>query len=145
MESGVFAARHAGFEAIPAIVVADDLNEAQILQQQWIANCHRQELTPMEKVRAISRLMQLTGWSASETAKRLSMSGANVSRLLALLSLPEPIQIQVEDGVIPASAAAELARVDDPAKQAELAQRIAGGQLTRDGLTGERKAAQDRH
>jgi ParB/RepB/Spo0J family partition protein len=134
------AANYAGFQTIAAIIETQDLDEGQIIRRQLIANCH-EELKPMEKARAIGRLMEVTGWSASEGAKRLGMSNANVSRLLALLSLPAPIQKQVEDGVIPSSAAAELARVDDPAKQGELAQRIANGQLTRDGLTGERKAA----
>ncbi len=95
------AAKYAGFEVIAAIIEPEELNEAQILHRQWIANCQREELTPMEKARAIARLMDLTGWSATETAKRLSMSGANVSRLLALLSLPASIQKQVEEGVIP--------------------------------------------
>jgi len=133
-------ANYAGFQTIAAIIETQDLNEGQIIHRQLIANCH-EELKPMEKARAIARLMEVTGWSASESAKRLGMSNANVSRLLALLSLPAPIQKQVEDGVIPSSTAAELARIDDPAKQRELAQRIANGQLTRDGVTGERKAA----
>ncbi|HEV8067006.1 MAG TPA: ParB/RepB/Spo0J family partition protein [Planctomycetaceae bacterium] len=136
------AASYAGFQTIAAIVETQELDEGQIIHRQLIANCH-EELKPMEKARAIARLMEVTGWSASEAGKRLGMSNANVSRLLALLSLPAPIQKQVEDGVIPSSAAAELARVDDPAKQAELAQRIAGGRLTRDGLSGERKAARN--
>jgi ParB family chromosome partitioning protein len=140
-ERRLLACIKAGFDTIAVIVETTDLNEAQVLHRQWIADCHREDLKPMEKARAIARLMELTSWSATEAAKRLSMSDASVSRLLALLSLPAPIQKQVEDGVIPSSAAAELARVDDPAKQVELAQRIAGGHLTRDGLAGERKAA----
>jgi ParB family transcriptional regulator, chromosome partitioning protein len=139
-EERLLAMREAGFQTVAVIVETADLNEAQILQRQWIANCHRKDLKPMQKARAIARLMELTGWSAGETAKRLGTSDANVSRLLALLSLPASIQKQVEDGEIPSSAAAELARVDDPAKQAELAQRMANGHLTRDGLSGERKA-----
>lgn len=134
------ASNYAGFQTIAAIIETQDLDEGQIIRRQLISNCH-EELKPMEKARAIARLMEVAGWSATDTAKRLGMSNANVSRLLALLSLPAPIQKQVEDGVIPSSAAAELARVDDLAKQAELAQRIADGRLTRDGLAGERKAA----
>jgi ParB family chromosome partitioning protein len=133
-------ATYAGFQTIAAIIELQDLDEGQIIHRQLIANCH-EELKPMEKARAIARLIEVTGWSASEAGKRLGMSNANVSRLLAILSLPAPIQKQVEDGMIPSSAAAELARVDDPAKQAELAQRIADGRLTRDGLSGERKAS----
>jgi ParB family transcriptional regulator, chromosome partitioning protein len=139
-ERRLLAAIKAGFETIAAIVETADLNEAQIIQRQWIADCHREDLKPMEKARAIARLMKLTGWSATDAAKRLGTSGAKVSNRLKLLSLPASIQKQVEDGVIPSSAAAELARVDDPAKQAELAQRYVDGHLNRDGLSGERKA-----
>jgi ParB family chromosome partitioning protein len=134
------AAKHAGFETIAAIVESEDLNEGQIVLRQLIANCERENLKPMEKSRATARLMELLGWSATEAAKQLGISNTEVSNRLVRLKLPPWIQKLAEDGVIAESAGTELARVDDPAKQAELAQRMADGHLTRDGLTGERKA-----
>ena len=71
---------------------------------------------------------------------KLGFSNAKVSRLLAVLSLPEAIRDQVQAGTIPASAAYELARVEDPGRQAALAEDLAGGRLTRDGLAGMAKA-----
>src|SRR6202162_2822818 len=111
------AASCAAFPAIAAIIETQELDEGQVIRRQLIANCH-EDLKPMEKARAIARLMEVTGWSASECAKRLGMSNANMSRLLALLSLPAPIQEQVEAGVNPSSAADELARAVHPAKHA---------------------------
>jgi hypothetical protein len=79
--------------------------------------------------------MELAQWNASQAAKELGFSAATVTRLLALLALPNSIVEQVQAGRIPASAAYELARIEDPARQAELAGQLAQGQLTRDGLS----------
>lgn len=50
-EERLLAMREAGFQTVAVIVETADLNEAQILQRQWIANCHRKDLKPMQKVR----------------------------------------------------------------------------------------------
>ena len=113
------AVSYAEFQTIAAIIETQDLDEGQIIHRQLIANCH-EELKPMEKARAIARLMEVTGWSASEAGKRLGMSNANVSRLLALLSLPPTIQKQVEDGVIPSSAASSSVTHSTPLARLEL-------------------------
>jgi hypothetical protein len=51
-----------------------------------------------------------------------------------LLLLPLPIKTLVDEGRIAASAAVELTRIDDPVRQLTLAQELAAGRLTRDGL-----------
>lgn len=115
-----------------------------MIQRQLIANCQRDGLTPCEQSDAIASLMEKTGWSQSEVAEHLGMSNATVTRLLALQVLPEPIRDQVRAGKIAASAAYELARVGDSARQQELAGQLASGKLTRDGLAGAMKASRKR-
>ncbi len=111
-----------------------------MLQRQIIENVQRENLTPMETATAIAGLMKSTGWKVGEAATRLGMSNASATRLLAMLTLPESIQNQVAAGVIPASAAYELSRVEDSGQQKELANRFAAGRLTRDALAGAIKA-----
>jgi len=135
------ASKRAGLATIAAIVEQKELCEGEILHKQIISECQRESLSPAERAEAFERLMKATGWTASETSSRLGLSPATVSKHLAILKLPESIRAQIADGSIAASAAPELAAINDPAKQAELAQQLADGRLTRDGLAGARRAA----
>jgi len=134
------AALKAGITTIAVIIEEKDLNEGEVIQRQLIANCQREELTPLEKARAVRSLMEATGWNASQAASKLGISNATTTRLLSLLNLPAALQRKVEQGQIAVSAAYELAKVGDAERQAELSQKLADGQLTRDGLTGTLKA-----
>ena len=134
------AARKAGLAQLAIIIEDKEIGEGAVIQRQLIANCQRDDLTPMEKARGIGSLMEETGWNASEVASKLGMSNAMVSRLLALLALPQSIQEQIVAGNIGASAAIELAKVQDPAKQQDLASQVASGRLTRDGIAKAAKA-----
>ena len=134
------AATLAGWKTIAAIIEARQLTEADILLRQCSCDFQRVDLSPMEKAVAMERLMAATGWKGNEVAGRLGVSTAMVSRLLSLLALPEPIREALKEGKIPASAGYELAKIDDPATQADLAQRLAEGKITRDGVAGARKA-----
>jgi ParB family chromosome partitioning protein len=125
---------------IAAIVEEKPLSVGETVHRQLISAIQRLDLSPCEKARGIERLLEVTKWSASEAAGKLGLSNGTVSRLLALLDLPEEIQAGVEQGKIPASAAYELSRVADPVKQSELAQQLAEGNLTRDGVSGAAKS-----
>ncbi len=133
------AAKKAGLTKIRAEVEDSNLTAAQILHRQLVANQHI-ELLPLEKARAIDRLMRESGWTAIEVAAKLGISSATVSRLLSLLKLPESVQEKIDKGQIPASTAYELAKVEDAREQAQLADDIAAGRLTRDGVSGRVKA-----
>ncbi|HWB11271.1 MAG TPA: ParB/RepB/Spo0J family partition protein [Pirellulales bacterium] len=135
------ASKLAGFKTIAAIIDAGQLTEADVLLRQCTCDFQRVDLSPMEKAAAIERLMAATGWKGNEVAARLGVSTAMVSRLLSLLALPEQIRQGLKEGKIPASAGYELAKIDNPAVQADLAQRLADGKITRDGVADARKAA----
>ena len=134
------AAKLAGLTTLAVIIEGKDLSEGEVIQRQYISNCQREDLSPLEKATAIASLMNVTGWKAGEAATRLGISNGTATRLLALLTLPEPIRDQVAAGVIPASAAYELSRVGDAGQQQELANKFAAGRLTRDALAGAIKA-----
>jgi ParB-like chromosome segregation protein Spo0J len=135
----VQAARKAGWTTVTAIVEDADLSRTDILVRQIVENAQREDLTPWEKAKAIDLLMKETGWNASQTAAKLGFANGTITKLLSVLSLPEPIQKRIRDGEIPATAAYELTHVNDVVAQDQLASRIANGELTRDGLSGEVK------
>lgn len=135
------AARQAKRSSIAAIVVDRDLSEVELLQIQTVSNVQRVDLSPVEKARAIDRLIKASGWSASETAKRLGLSAAAVTKHLALLDLPPEILERVESGHIAASTAYELAKVADPEAKAALASAAAAGMLTREAAINAAKRA----
>jgi len=134
------AAPKAGMTTIAVIIEEKDLNDGEVIQRQLIANCQREDLSAMEKARALQRLMETTGWNASQAAAKLGLSNATATRLLSLLSLPMALQQKVDQGQIAVSAAYELAKVSDADRQTELSQQVECGQLTRDMLTGTLKS-----
>ena len=76
--------------------------------------------------------MDLHGWTAKELSGELQVSQGAISKSLMLLTLPVELQEQVEDGAIPATAAYEVAKVEDKEVQREIARRIVDEDLTRD-------------
>lgn len=133
------AAKAAGLKSVPAVIEESDVSDMDALLDQFIVNCQREDLTPPEKAKVIDAAIR-NGASAAQVAAKLGVSNATVTRLLAVLALSQPIQDRVASGDIPLSSAYEIARVENPDEQARLADEVAGG-LTRDALTGARKAS----
>jgi ParB family chromosome partitioning protein len=129
------AALAAGMESVTCHFVEEDLSSSQILEEQVVENCLREDLRPVEQARAYRALMEANAWSARRVAEELHLASSTVVKALALLQLPEGIQEQVDAGTIPASAAYELSRLG-PADQESLA-----GQITTEGLTRDRAVA----
>lgn len=134
------AARKAGWTSVSAIVEDGDLSKGEILVRQIIENAQREDLSPLEKAKAIDLLMKETGWNATQTAAKLGLANGTITKLLALLSLPDGVQQRIRDGELPATAAYKLTHVKDSAEQDQLASRVANGDLTRDQLSGAIKA-----
>lgn len=128
------AAKLAGMTEVPALVVEDALEAAEIIERQLAVNHLHVDLSPIEFARGIDRLLKEPNRTAAAVAMSQGTSPATISRLLALLRLPAAIQERIEEGAIGASFAAELAKIDDPAEQLRLAEEVASGRLTRDGL-----------
>jgi ParB-like chromosome segregation protein Spo0J len=126
------AAHKAGWKTIPAIVEEGELNKGDVVLLQIIENVQREDLTPIEKAKAMGALMEEAGWNASQVASKLGLSGGIVSKLLSALSLPEQIQRRIHDGELPLTTAYELTKLDDPEAQNRLASLAAAGKLTRE-------------
>jgi ParB/RepB/Spo0J family partition protein len=124
-----------GWSTIPAIIEERELADAEVIQRQLIANVQRASLRPVEKAKAIDGLMRGTNWTAAQTAARLGISPASVSKLLALLVLPAEAQQSVDSGDLGASTAYEIASTRDGALREQLLEDVKRGKLTRDRVT----------
>ena len=130
------AALRAGLRTVACVFADGGLTQSEILQEQIIENLLREDLRPIEQARAYRQLMDLHGWTAKELAGELQVSQGTVSKSLSLLTLPAELQEQVEAGSIPATAAYEVAKVEDREVQRDIARRIVDEDLTRDATAG---------
>jgi ParB family chromosome partitioning protein len=128
------AAQMLGLKTIPALVQDAPLSSAQRTERQLVINSQRSDLTPIEKAQAINGLMNATGLTAAAVAGRIGASTATVSKLLALLTLPQEVQEMVSGGRLAASAAYALSQEPNPERQLALATNAAEKGLTRDQL-----------
>ncbi len=125
-------AKRAGLATVPCLAVAGDLPESTVLEEQIVENVARNALRSLELARAVAKLKRLTGRNSQTLAQSLGLSGASITRLESLLTLPEPIQQLVASGKVSESAGYEISRLPDEASQFELAHAIAAGKLSRD-------------
>ena len=86
---------------LACIVVDRTMAPDEILHEQLVENCLREDLKPIEQAKAFQRVMEARAWSATRMADELGISAPTVTRALALLRLPEDIQQAVDAGVLP--------------------------------------------
>ncbi|MBX6312157.1 MAG: ParB/RepB/Spo0J family partition protein [Isosphaeraceae bacterium] len=122
---------------LACIVVDRAMSSEEILHDQLVENCLREDLQPIEQAKAFRRVMEAKGWSATRMAEELGISTPTVTRALALLRLPEDIQEAVDVGALPPRSAAEIASLDDPEERRQLALETMTHSLTRDQVTEE--------
>jgi ParB family transcriptional regulator, chromosome partitioning protein len=126
------AAMLAGMESLQAVVVERDLTPSELLQDQLVENCLREDLQPIEQARAFRSLMDANAWSARRVADELHLASSTVVKALALLELAPGVQGKVDAGELSAAAAYEVSKLEDAGDQLEVAGRIVAERLTRD-------------
>lgn len=126
------AAGLAGLATLAAVEASAPMTDDEVLEDQLVENCVREDLRPVEQAHAFRALMAKRGWSAIRLAKALSLNDSSVVRALALLDLPCTVQDQVEQGVIAPATAYEISKVPDADAQVELAAQVVAGKLSRD-------------
>jgi len=95
----------------------------RILVAQIVENIHREAMHPLDEARAYRRLIDMKACkNAAEVARRVKKSEASISQALKLLTVPDPIQQLVADGIAKTDAALDLNVIaqHDPAAAAEL-------------------------
>jgi ParB family transcriptional regulator, chromosome partitioning protein len=108
-----------GLDQVPAIE-ASHATPDEVLADQLVENCVRQDLTPVEQARAIRRLLDQTGNTQAWVSDQLGISRGQVSKVLSLLETPPEVQARVESGELASAAAVELKRVE-PSTAVEIA------------------------
>ena len=85
----------AGLRYIPAVV--KQLSDQEMMVQSIIENLQRENLNPIEEARAYESLVE-KGFTHAEIADKMGKSRPYISNSIRLLSLPEPILSEVENG-----------------------------------------------
>jgi len=85
----------AGLTSIPAVV--KQLSDQEMMIQSIIENLQRENLNPIEEARAYESLVD-KGFTHAEIADKMGKSRPYISNSIRLLSLPEQILSEVENG-----------------------------------------------
>lgn len=98
-----------GWDTIPAVELSRD-NRLDVLVLQLVENLTRADLHPIEEAHAFRRLID-AGMPATEVARRIGKSKGYVSHKLSLLTLPDPLGIYLEAGLLTEGQVRQLARL----------------------------------
>ena len=85
----------AGLTSIPAVV--KQLSDQEMMVQSIIENLQRENLNPIEEARAYESLVE-KGFTHAEIADKMGKSRPYISNSIRLLSLPDAILSEVENG-----------------------------------------------
>lgn len=85
----------AGLRSIPAVV--KHLSDQEMMVQSIIENLQRENLNPIEEARAYESLVE-KGFTHAEIADKMGKSRPYISNSIRLLSLPDTILSEVENG-----------------------------------------------
>lgn len=85
----------AGLTSIPAVV--KQLSNQEMMVQSIIENLQRENLNPIEEARAYESLVE-KGFTHAEIADKMGKSRPYISNSIRLLSLPEQILSELENG-----------------------------------------------
>lgn len=105
------AAKLAGLETVPAIV--KETSPRGMLEMALVENVQREDLNPLERAQAFTRLMGEFGLTNKEISQRISKSPAYVSNSLKLLRLPDALKDGLLSGLITEGHARALATIRD--------------------------------
>ena len=124
----------AGLPTITAVEASKPLTDDEILEEQLIENCVREDLKPIEQARAYKALIDSRGISQRQLAEKLRIAQATVAKSLALLTLPDEIQASVDASEIGPAEAYQLSRIEDPGNRSGWPSEARAGRLNRDAI-----------
>ena len=147
------AAQKAGLFEMPCVVreETEKQDEATTRAEQLIENLQREELSPLDKARAMKMLKENLGATNKEIGTRLAVSERTVGYLLDLLDLPETIGEQIisspnrpADGNLTEKHGRFLRQLnEEPEIQERLVEKIRGEKLSADDTGRVAKALRD--
>lgn len=121
------ASKLAGLESVPVVVIEVTPEQQELLG--LVENLQRRDLTSVEEAHSFEGIMQRTGWSQAELARRLGQSQSSVANKLRLLNLETAVQELVRQGRIGERHARALLPLA-PGEQIAMAERVIAEGLT---------------
>jgi len=118
-----------GLERIPAIIRNVDL-ERERLELAIIENIQREDLNPIERARAFSKLQDEFRLTQREIASKLGKSRESVANTVRLLDLPANIKEALENCSISESHGRLLLSIDDPGTQEKIFRELLDKKMT---------------
>lgn len=109
------AARRAGLDTIPAMVIEAD--DRTMMELALIENLQREDLNPLEEAEGYQALIDQFGMTQETVAERVGKSRSAVANSLRLLSLPEEIGTMVAEGRLSSGHARAVLSIQDEAKR----------------------------
>jgi len=117
------AARQAGLETIPALVLKEALKPEEAIEARLIENLQREDLDPLDEAEAYQALKEM-GYSLTAIGRRLGKSRPYVSQRVKLLKLHPKLREAVRRRTITPDHAHALMRLKDPKQQLALAEQV---------------------
>lgn len=116
------AARVAGLETIPAII--KEFDDQEMMEIALVENIQREDLNPIDEAKAYENIIQLSGMTQEEFARRFGKSRSHVTNMLGLLKLPNATKKLVEENKISMGHARSLSKLSNELLVNDLADRI---------------------
>ena len=111
------ASQRAGIHELPVLI--RELDDRETLEIALIENIQRSDLNALEEARAYRQLMDQYNYTQQQLADSIGKSRSHIANTMRLLSLPEAIQIQIENGKLTAGHARALVATEYPAEMAD--------------------------
>ena len=122
------AARMAGLEQVPALVIEAD--DRKGMELALIENLQREDLNPIEEAGGYQLLMEEYGLTQEEVSAQVGKSRPTVANALRLLALPKQVLLWIEEGKLSSGHARALLGLKDAHLQEQTAQRVMKGRLS---------------
>jgi ParB family chromosome partitioning protein len=141
------AAQIAKIYEIPAVI--REFSEQEAAQIALVENIQRRDLSSIEEAAAYSQLIQTYGYTQQELSELIGKSRPHIANLMRLLTLPDWIQAQIENGSVSVGQIRPIighADIDNLAKliiKQGLTAREAENLLKRNNKTSVRKTTED--
>ncbi|MBR4694160.1 MAG: ParB/RepB/Spo0J family partition protein [Bacilli bacterium] len=116
------ASKIAGKETIPAII--RDITDQEMMEIALIENIQREDLNPIEEAEAFAKIIETSGMTQDEAAKKFGKSRSYITNIVGLLRLPKKTMELVRDGKITMGHARVLSKLEDPEQIDEIAKEI---------------------
>ena len=111
------ASQRAGLHEIPVLI--RELGDRETLEIALIENVQRSDLNPLEEARAYRQLIEAYDYTQLQLAEGIGKSRSHIANTMRLLTLPETILKQIEDGSLTAGHARSLIATESPEELAE--------------------------